>query len=43
MVLNTIKIKIKDMIIDGSNDDIEASEIVENYYSDTLIICNSIL
>ena len=31
------------MVIDGSNDDIGASEIVVNYYRDILIICDSIL
>ena len=29
----------KDLIIDGANDDIGASEIVVNHYKDKLIIC----
>jgi hypothetical protein len=33
----------KDMIIDGSNDDIGASEIVINYYKKSLIICKGVL
>jgi len=33
----------KDLIIDGSNDDIGASEIVVNHYKDVLIICKGIL
>lgn len=33
----------KDMIIDGANDDIGASEIVVNYYRDLLVICKGIL
>ena len=32
-----------DMIIDGSNDDIGASELAINYYRDFLIICDGIL
>ena len=31
------------MIIDGSNDDIGASEIVINYYKSSLIICKGVL
>ena len=31
------------MIIDGSNDDIGASEIVINYYKISLIICQGVL
>jgi len=33
----------KDLIIDGANDDIGASEIVVNYYKESLIICKGIL
>jgi hypothetical protein len=33
----------KDLVIDGANDDIGASEIVVNHYRDSLIICKSIL
>jgi hypothetical protein len=33
----------KDMIIDGSNDDIGACEIVVNYYKKSLIICKGVL
>ena len=32
----------KDIIIDGSNDDIGASEIVVNYYKTSLIICKGV-
>ena len=33
----------KDLIIDGANDDIGASEIVVNHYMSELIICNGVL
>ena len=33
----------KDMIIDGSNDDIGASEIVLNYYKNLIVKCNGVL
>ena len=33
----------KDLIIDGANDDIGASEIVVNHYKDKLIICKGVL
>ena len=33
----------KDLIIDGANDDIGASEIVVNHYMNELIICNGVL
>ena len=33
----------KDMIIDGANDDIGASEIVVNFYREFLIICKGVL
>lgn len=36
-------ITTKDLIIDGANDDIGASEIVVNHYRDILIICKGIL
>lgn len=37
------KITKKDIVINGSNDDIGASEIVVNYYKNVLIICKGIL
>ena len=37
------KITKKDMIINGANDDIGASEIVVNHYRDLFVICKSIL
>ena len=37
------KITWKDMIINGANDDIGASEIVVNHYMSELIICNGVL
>ena len=33
----------KDLMIEGANDDIGASEIIVNHYKDRLIICNGVL
>jgi len=35
--------KLEDMIINGSNDDIGASEIVINHYKNSLVICKGVL